>query len=161
MFFRLCEQFCESLTATVWRDAWEHCFKSPTRRTAIKIDSTSLNLSSVLNNIQYVLLFISQCFRCCFHLRWPQCVSPSMCHSLHNGGSDSRPIFPEAENQRLICTKPWTLNPSQTLINALGVWDHTEVVSLSWAQTPALCLTEGSYPSPILPPPVHPLSFPL
>lgn len=58
------------------------------------------------------------------------------------------PFFPEAEIQRLICTKPWTLNPSQTLINALGVWDHTEVVSLSWAQTPALCLTEGSSPPP-------------
>lgn len=29
-----------------------------------------------------------------------------------------------------------------------SMWDHTEVVSLSWDQTPALCLKKGSSPPP-------------
>ncbi|KAK2818697.1 hypothetical protein Q5P01_024258 [Channa striata] len=49
---------------------------------------------------------------------------------LTQGGSDARPIFPEEESQCLICAKPWTLNPSQTLINALDVGPHRGRVTL-------------------------------
>ncbi|MEQ2281301.1 hypothetical protein AMECASPLE_028880 [Ameca splendens] len=33
-------------------------------------------------------------------------------------------IHPKAGSYGLICAKPWTLNPSQTLSNALGVGPH-------------------------------------
>ncbi|KAM3599982.1 uncharacterized protein V6R79_015123 [Siganus canaliculatus] len=32
--------------------------------------------------------------------------------------------FPGTQNQRLICAKPRSLNPSQTLVNALGMGPH-------------------------------------
>lgn len=39
-------------------------------------------------------------------------------------------LFPQAQNQLLICTKPWALNPSQTLNNALRVGPHRGRVTL-------------------------------
>lgn len=49
--------------------------------------------------------------------------------------------FPEA-NQGLICSKPWSLNPSQTLINVFAVLPHCEVTS------PDRASDRGSPPPP-------------
>lgn len=57
--------------------------------------------------------------------------------------------FPEA-NQGLICSKPWSLNPSQTLINVFAVLPHCEVTS------PDPASDRGSTP----PPPPQTLQLP-
>ena len=57
------------------------------------------------------------------HLRMSK-TSPSVCITASITASNPHPGFPEAGNQSLICAKPRTLNPSQTLNNAPGVGPH-------------------------------------
>lgn len=82
----------------------------------------------------------------------PQYVPPNSwvrIISSYSRGSDSCPIFPEEKNQCLICAKPWTLNPSQTLINALDVGPHRGCVTLL-RPDPCPVSDKGIFSSPSL-----------
>lgn len=52
---------------------------------------------------------------------------------------EAKSRFPEA-NQRLICPKPRSLNPSQTLINVLAVLPHCEFMSHGPTSDPRITL---------------------
>lgn len=64
---------------------------------------------------------------------------------LHVSSCDmeAKSRFPEA-NQRLICPKPRSLNPSQTLINVLAVLPHCEFMSQGPASDPHISSSSSS-----------------
>ena len=85
-------------------------------------------------------LFVTQSFRSCFHLvsqHVPWCRPRNPFHLLE-------------PDQCLICPKPPSLNPSQTLINALAVWEHARVMSPGPASDPGI--SSSSFPQE--PPPL-------